>query len=84
MIVVVRGAGCRIGLMSSATVRAPTSIGIRKLLTGAKVNAVIGSAANAVIQGTGSTVGDVRGLPFSGAGGLARQQQPLRRQALYL
>lgn len=42
--------------MSSARVIAPTSMGIQKLLTRAKVNAVIDSVANAVIQGTGFIV----------------------------
>jgi hypothetical protein len=48
--------------MSSASVRAPTNIGIQKLLTSAKVNAVIESVAKAVIHETGFIVGDVRGF----------------------
>ena len=42
--------------MSSANVIAPTSIGIQKLLTRAKVKAVTESTANVVIQGTGFMV----------------------------
>ena len=54
--------------MSSARVIAPTNIGIHKLLTIVKVNAVIERTANAVIQGMGFIVDGVVGLSISGGG----------------